>query len=353
MDKITGSMEVLNSLQTTADIAGLDQASKELYKNKEVLAVILKGVAREFESYTYKEIMDFIEAESITDDAEVSPSRTNTRIHGDDKEFTALNEKVSFFDTKFRAVNPELSDLEKGILVNLHVDVEPQKTYRPGYPLEKRGIYYLARELCAQLSLVTSTTDYGYLEKCYSIWICRDDIPKDEKFSISFIEMSNTKNYGNCHPAKRNYDLLTLVIIRLGDEVYQESKENPGKDVLEFLHAVMYPHKKEFLDTVKKYIDFSQNQELWKEVDRMCGLGESILLEGESRGIKIGESRGIKIGESRGIKSGIKIGETNGVTRSAKVFKAIQAGETDNNVIAALCDCTVENVVKIRKEFGI
>ena len=25
MDKITGSMEVLNSLQTTADIAGLDQ----------------------------------------------------------------------------------------------------------------------------------------------------------------------------------------------------------------------------------------------------------------------------------------------------------------------------------------
>ena len=85
----------------------------------------------------------------------------------------------------------------------------------------------------------------------------------------------------------------------------------------------------------------------------MCGLGESILLEGENRGIKIGESRGIKIGESRGIKSGIKIGETNGVTRSAKVFKAIQAGETDNNVIAALCDCTVENVVKIRKEFGI
>lgn len=126
-------------------------------------------------------------------------------------------------------------------------------------------------------------------------------------------------------------------------------KDNPGNDVLRFLHAVMYPHKAEFLDTVKEYIDFSQNQELWKEVDRMCGLGESILLEGESRGIKIGESRGIEIGESRGI----KIGETNGVTRSAKVFKAIQAGETDNHVIAAICGCTVENVIKIREEFGI
>lgn len=102
MDKITGSMEVLSSLQTTADIAGMDQASKELYKNKEVLAVILKGVAREFESYAYKEIMDFIEADSITGDAEVSPGRTNTRLQGDDKEFAALNEKVSYFDTKFR-----------------------------------------------------------------------------------------------------------------------------------------------------------------------------------------------------------------------------------------------------------
>jgi len=46
-------MEVLSSLQITADTAGLDQASKELYKNKEVLAVILKGVVREFELYSY------------------------------------------------------------------------------------------------------------------------------------------------------------------------------------------------------------------------------------------------------------------------------------------------------------
>lgn len=66
--------------------------------------------------------MDFIEAESITGDAEVSLGRANTRLHGDNKEFTALNEKVSFFDTKFRAVNSELSDLEKRILVNLHAE---------------------------------------------------------------------------------------------------------------------------------------------------------------------------------------------------------------------------------------
>lgn len=144
----------------------------------------------------------------ICSSTEVSLGRTNTRIHGDDKEFAVLNEKVSLFDTKFRAVNPELSDLEKRIIVNIHADVESQKDYHPRYPLEKRGIYYLARDPCAQLSLVTDTTDYGCLEKCYSIWICRDNIPNDEKFSLSFIEMSNTRNYGDCHPDKKNYDLL-------------------------------------------------------------------------------------------------------------------------------------------------
>lgn len=50
-------------------------------------------------------------------------------------------------------------------------------------------------------------------------------MPKDDKFSISFIEMSNTKKYGKCRPLKENYDLLTLVLIRLGDEVYQELED--------------------------------------------------------------------------------------------------------------------------------
>lgn len=331
MDKATGSMEVLSSLQTTADTAGLDLASKELYKNKEVLAVILKGVVREYEPYSYEEIMGFIEADSITDAVEVSPGRTNTRIHGDDKEYTALNEKVSLFDTKLRAVNPELSD-EK-IVVNLHIDVEPQKTYRPGYPIEKRGMYYLARELGAQLSLATDATDYGSLEKCYSIWICRDDIPEKEKFSISFIEMCNTKNYGKCQPDRKNYDLLTLVMIRLGGEEYCGSEESPGYDVLKFLHAVMYPHRADFLDTVKKYIDFSQNQKLWQEVDKMSGLGMSILQEGWTKG------------EARG--------EVRGVALSAAVFKVVQSGEKDNAIIAASCGCTVEKVENIRREFGI
>lgn len=82
MEKIGGSMEVLSSLQTTADITGFDHASKELFKNKEILAVILKDVVREFGTYSYKQIMGFIEADSITVGGETvrKPLRSDNRI---------------------------------------------------------------------------------------------------------------------------------------------------------------------------------------------------------------------------------------------------------------------------------
>ena len=307
--KLHGSMDVLHSFQVTEEMENVDRTCKELYKNKEVLAIILKGVAREFENYRPAEIMDFIEADSITDLEKVSPGHgsagggvntntsTDTRIIGDDKEFVALNEKLSLFDTKFRAVNPELSDGE--ITVNLHFDIEPQTTYRPGYPIEKRGLYYLARELSAQLSLVTENTDYGCLEKCYSIWICRDDVPQKERFSISLFEFSNTLNYGECYPRKEDYDLLTLVIIRLGDKVFRESEKAgmPAEkdDMMEFLHAIMYPHTKDFLTTVKKYIDFSENEELWRESDNMTGLGMSIAKESWQEGVEHERERNKKL----------------------------------------------------------
>ncbi len=179
--------------------------------------------------------------------------------------------------------------------MNLHIDVEPQKDYRPGYPIEKRGLYYLSRSLCSQLSVVTKKTDYNELEKCYSIWICRDNIPVEEQYSISYYEMENSKTIGKSLTQKEAYDLLSLVVIRLGKPECM-SKEG----ILEFLSAIFYPHKKDFLDTVQKYIDFSQNEELWKEVTDMSGLGMSILQEGLEKGLEKGIQEGLEKGLEKG-----------------------------------------------------
>ena len=42
----------------------------------------------------------------------------------------------------------------------------------------------------------------------------------------------------------------------------------------------MYPHSGEFMDTISEYIDFSENEELWKEGSHMFSLGQCIVEEG-------------------------------------------------------------------------
>lgn len=67
---------------------------------------------------------------------------------------------------------------------------------------------------------------------------------------------------------------MTLVVIKLGSKVYNGKKEDEGYDLLRFLNAIMYPHRGSFMGTISDYIDFSENEELWKEAERMDGLGE-------------------------------------------------------------------------------
>lgn len=81
------------------------------------------------------------------------------------------------------------------------------------------SMQHLARRLSSQLSLITERIDYSQLEKCYSIWICRDDIPKEERYTISVYEIANTKNIGINTLPKENYDLMTWVVIKLGNRV--------------------------------------------------------------------------------------------------------------------------------------
>jgi hypothetical protein len=264
-------------MQITADTEGLDEQSKTLLQYVEVLAVILRDTVTEYKGYSRKEVQEFIEAESIISTMEVSPGRTNTKVRGDSIEFIHLNEKTSIFDLAFRAKNPLLST--EDIQINLHIDVEPQKTYMPGYPIEKRGVYYLARRLSSQLSLVLQGTDYNQLSKCYSIFICRDDILKENRYSIQVYEIVNTKNTAPNEVPREHYDLMTLVVIKLGNKVYNGNEEDEGYELFRFLNAIMYPHGENFMSTISEYIDYSDNEELWKEVTELSSI-EQIRYEG-------------------------------------------------------------------------
>ena len=119
-----------------------------------------------------------------------------------------------------------------------------------------------------------------------------DRVPKKERYSISVYEIANTKNIGIDKTEKSSYDLMTMVIVRLGEPEYRGNDGDEGYDLLRFLNVLMYPHKEDFMDVMKEYIDFSDNEELWKEVTDMGGLGQSILEEGLEYGIEEGREQG-------------------------------------------------------------
>lgn len=109
---IQGSLAAASAFQMTEDMEALDRQSKKILQYREVLAIILKETVEEYEGYSEAEIMEFIEADSITEETEVSGGRTNTKINGIKTEFAELNEKTSSFDIAFRAKNPRLTRAE-------------------------------------------------------------------------------------------------------------------------------------------------------------------------------------------------------------------------------------------------
>jgi len=293
MDKIIGSTAAASSLQVTEKAPHLDEASKEILANKEFLAIILKYTVSEYADMSFQEIADCIEGESICKTTEVAPGRTNSnrnRIAGVNAEFAILEEMMSRFDVLFKAINPKLSNGE--VTCYLHIDIETQNDYRPGYPIEKRGIYYLSRMISSQIVAPTADTNYDELEKSYNIFICRNRVPKEIQNTMSIFELSNTCNSQEMVLRKEDHDLMTMVIIRLGNP-----KEDSVGDIFRILNALFYPRIERSYEILKDYVDFSKT--LTQEVKNMSGLGESVFWEGVEEGKERGIEQGIEQGREK------------------------------------------------------
>ena len=160
--------------------------------------------------------------------------------------------------------------------------------------MERRGIYYAARKISAQLPKVGKNGEgYKHLEKVYSIWICLDDIPKYLQNTISYYKISNYKNEGIgqgknsdhfLEKTQEDADLLEVVIIRLGDG-------NNERGVIDFLTGVFSGNQ----EKVFSYLPEDITKEEREEVGNMLSLVDYA----EERGEKRGKKRGQKIAESR------------------------------------------------------
>ena len=301
-----------------------DAAAKKLLSNKRVLANILKYLTEEFKDCTIKEIMS-----CLTYTTEVSKERVDDQIFlGLDNagsETVSTREGIRSFDVKFKVKLPNSNESAE-IIIN----IEAQNDYRPGYIIEKRGIYYLSRLISSQYGIEFLGSDFNELKKAYTIWICLN-VPKEEAGTVTGYRMIQEDIIGNYPDNPKNYDLQRMVIARLGKKKNIKYKEK----IMEMLNILFNIGPQDGLGKKEKEIlkeKFEIDiEEIKDEVDNMCSLSQGILEEGIEQGMEQGLREGKEAGIKEGREAGIKEGKEAGIKEGIEEGKA----------------CAVENILSI------
>ena len=319
-------MDVYTSGVTGAEY---DAGMKQLMSNKEIIVPILQMTVSEFKTCSQEEILQCLDISSITKDdfvSDIPNIERYLRLTKEDSELSSLVEKLVRFDIRFKIINPKLST-EK-IRVNLHIDMEAQKSYRPSnpsYPILKRAVYYVARDLSSQLSTITQTTDYSKLEKCYSIWICAEDVPKKLQNTLTEYSFSKKDIIGVAEESEEDYDLLTVIMIRQG----KEPEEN---GIFEYLNGIFDGD----INRIQKYSHIKWSEPFQKEASKMTGFGDRIY----EKGMRTGEQNGIQ----KGIQKGIQQGRHEGM-----ILGALMSGKTPEEV-AEMLNLSLEEIKKVQEQ---
>ena len=260
-----------------------DSSIKKIFTCKEILVPLLQLIVPEFKDCSQDKILQCLDVNSITNQRAVSDigsakAGTSYRITESSIEFESLNEKLIRFDVRFLVKNPMLSN--ENIEVMLHLDIEGQKSYRPrnpSYQVETRSIYYGARELSSQIGLVTNKTNYADLEKCYSIWICTEDIPQNLQNTVSMYSIEQTDIIGRTVIPKKAYDLISCIIIRRGKE-----SEESETGIFDFLNGLFDGT----ISKIEKYSKIEWEDEFIEEVNTMTGYANTLYNRGHQKGFE-------------------------------------------------------------------
>ena len=205
----------------------LDESCKRLLSFKSVLAWILKTCVKEFHACSIQEIeQKYIigtpvisrqalhQDEIIRDDTmQEVQGEGASRIAGAHNEDESILEGTVTFDVKFDVYSP----LREGEAVTMIINIESQGDFYPGYPIVKRGIYYGGRLISSQYGTVFTNSHYEKLEKVYTIWVCLNP-PDYRKNTLNLYSFHETQMIGSFAEDDRNYDLITVAMICVGDE---------------------------------------------------------------------------------------------------------------------------------------
>lgn len=302
-ETITIPNEIAQNLLTaeTSSDPRYDASARNLVAEKPVLAYILKSALDEYKDYSVQEIVEkFIEGvpqirkiaihqdypdnqSPVIEDAvkKEGIATEDGMMSGDDKieglptVEKSQKEGALYFDIRFLAIIPQ-----SGELVEIYVNIEIQNNDKPGYPIPKRGIYHVARLISAQRGTVFKDQEYRKIKRVVSIWICEDtaDYRSDTINKYSFTEECK---HGAFHEEKMNYDLMTVVVFRLGIK-----GEKSGDNAIRLLSKMFSIDRtyEEKIAALSDEFQISVTKEMSREVLNVCNLSTGVYNKGVSEG---------------------------------------------------------------------
>lgn len=275
----------------------LDAQAKKIIANRKFLARILKEYVPEFRDAPYEDICNkYIEPRIYVGEAAVERDLTNPSIDkaneaesdtidGIMNEDTTVTEATVTYDVLFKVKCPGKS----GKFIEFYINVEAQADYNPGYPLEIRALYYASRRFASQLRHITKKTNYGSLEKVYSIWLVMGDtVPKKAAGTVSYYHMTKEDLVGDFEQEADIYDKISTIMIRFDED--SEIKDP-------YLKSLQTIFKKE--TSKQEKIDAFEEQgieiddQLESGVSDMCNYGSYVAASSEKKGIEKGLKEGV------------------------------------------------------------
>ena len=260
--------------------ATYDAAAKEFLSNKSILAWLLKYCVAEFKDYGITEIAE----KYIGNDVEVGiipiePDKTNAvrKILPEGTEYRTVTEGTTFFDIRFSAYAPD-----NGEMIKLIINVEAQKKNNPEYHLITRGIFHCARLLSSQYSIEFEEPHFDKIKKVYSIWLTFTS--PQPTGGITQYKMKEHHIVGNISNAKKNYDLLQVIMVYVGSN---------GMHLLFRKRANAVSKEQQLKDE----FGIELSTKMAEELNIMCNLGEGIAEEAMAEGLAKGLERGIEKGK--------------------------------------------------------
>ena len=169
-----------------------------------------------------------------------------------------------------------------GELIEILLNLEIQNNDTPGYPIPKRGIYYTARMISSQRGTIFKDQEYGKIKRCVSIWVCEDtaNFRSDTINRYSFTEECLR---GSFNEEKKDYDLMTVVVMRLGRK--GENSEDNAIRLLSKMFSTNLSYEDK-LDALQNEFKISVSREMSEEVQSMCNLSMGVLNKGEMKKAK-------------------------------------------------------------------